>query len=103
MCGYFWIGFIDFIFAGKTLINFTSLFSLDDFEKNDNVVLSYLKNKYRQFYWSSQYICSEWSKKLKLNEINKIKDYFNSEIQERKIMSKKGSKYIAAFDYIDKL
>ena len=40
--------------------------------------------------------------KLRLNEINKIKDYFNSEIQERKVMSKKLSKYIAAFDYIDK-
>ena len=40
--------------------------------------------------------------KLRLNEINKIKDYFNSEIQERKVMSKQLSKYIAAFDYIDK-
>ena len=40
--------------------------------------------------------------KFRLNEINKIKDYFNSEIQERKIMSKKLSKYIVAFDYIDK-
>ena len=40
--------------------------------------------------------------KFRLNEINKIKDYFNSETQERKIMSKKLSKYIAAFDYIDK-
>ena len=40
--------------------------------------------------------------KFWLNEINKIKDYFNSEIQEGKIMSKKLSKYIAAFDYIDK-
>ena len=27
-------------------------------------------------------------RKIKLNEINKIKDYFHSEIQERKIMSK---------------
>ena len=35
--------------------------------------------------------------KFRLNEINKIK-----EIQERKIMSKKISKYIAAFDYCDK-
>ena len=26
--------------------------------------------------------------KFRLNEINKIKDYFSSEIQERKIMSK---------------
>ena len=31
-----------------------------------------------------------------------IEDYFNSEIQERKTMSKKLSKYISAFDYIDK-
>ena len=40
--------------------------------------------------------------KFRLNEINKIKDYFNSEIQERKTISKKLSKYIAAFHYIDK-
>ena len=40
--------------------------------------------------------------KFRLNEINKIKDYFNTEIQERKTMKQKLSKYIAAFDYIDK-
>ena len=40
--------------------------------------------------------------KFRLHEINKIKDYISSEIQERKTMSKKLSKYIAAFDYIDK-
>ena len=33
---------------------------------------------------------------------DEIKDYFNSEIQERKAMSKTLSKYIAAFDYVDK-
>ena len=37
-----------------------------------------------------------------LNEINKIKDYFNFEIQERMSMSKKLSKYIAVFYYIDR-
>ena len=40
--------------------------------------------------------------KFRLNEINKIEDYFNSEIQERKTISKKLSKYIVAFDYVDK-
>ena len=40
--------------------------------------------------------------KFRLNEINEIKDYFNSEIQERKAISKKLSKCIAAFEYIDK-
>ena len=33
MCGYFCIGFIDFMFSGKTLIDFTGLFSPYDFEK----------------------------------------------------------------------
>ena len=41
-------------------------------------------------------------KKFRLNGINKIKSYFNSEIQERKTMSKKLRKYIVAFDYIYK-
>ena len=40
--------------------------------------------------------------KFRLNEINKIKYYVNSEIQERKMMSKNLSKYSAAFDYFDK-
>ena len=37
-----------------------------------------------------------------INGINKTKDYFNWEIQERKATSKKLSKYIATFDYFDK-
>ena len=41
--------------------------------------------------------------KFRLNEINKIKNYSNSEIRERKEISKKLSKYIAAFDYADKI
>ena len=41
--------------------------------------------------------------KIRSNEINKIKDYFNSEIKEREAISKKLSKYIVAFDYADKI
>ena len=40
--------------------------------------------------------------KFRLNAINKIKDYFNSEIQEKKTMSKNLGKYISTFNYIDK-
>ena len=43
MCGYFSIGFIDFMFAGKILIDFISLFSPYDFKKNDDIILSYFK------------------------------------------------------------
>ena len=43
MCGCFCIGFIDFMFAGKNLIDFTSLFSPYHFEKNDKIILNYFK------------------------------------------------------------
>ena len=35
-------------------------------------------------------------------KINEIKDYFVAEIKERELMSKRLSKYIASFDYVDK-
>ena len=41
--------------------------------------------------------------KYRLDEINKIKKYFNAKIKERKDIAKKISKYIVAFDYADKL
>ena len=37
------------------------------------------------------------------SKINEIKDCFIAEIRERKLMSKNLSKYIASFDYLDKL
>ena len=33
MCSYFYIKFIDYMFAGKTLVDFTRMFSLYDFKK----------------------------------------------------------------------
>ena len=44
MCGHFCIGFIDFMLAGKTLTDYTALFSPYDFNKNDQIILSYFKD-----------------------------------------------------------
>ena len=41
--------------------------------------------------------------KIRLNKITKIENYFHQEINQRKSCSKKLSKYVAAFDYIDKI
>ena len=41
MCGYFYIGFIDFMLAGKILTDFTNLFSPNNFKKNDDIILNY--------------------------------------------------------------
>ena len=40
--------------------------------------------------------------KFRLNKINKMKDYFEFEIQEREAVIKKISKCTAVFDYTDK-
>ena len=41
--------------------------------------------------------------KFRLDEISKIENYFHEEINQRKSCSKKLSKYVTAFDYIDKV
>ena len=41
MCGYFCIGFIDFMLAGKTLAEYTNLFSPTNFKKSDYIILYY--------------------------------------------------------------
>ena len=43
MCGYFCIGFIDFMLKGKSLLNYTNLFSPSDYEKNDKIMLKYFE------------------------------------------------------------
>ena len=44
ICGYFCIGFINFMFKGKSLTDYTNLFSPNDFKNNDDVILNYFMN-----------------------------------------------------------
>ena len=41
--------------------------------------------------------------KFRLDEISKIENYFINEINQRKLCSKKLSKYVAVFDYVDQV
>ena len=41
--------------------------------------------------------------KFRLNKMTQIENYINQEIRQRKSYSKKLSKYVADFDYIDKI
>ena len=46
MCGYFCIGFIDFMLKGKSLFDYANLFSPNDYENNDKIIkkiLIYIK------------------------------------------------------------
>ena len=44
MCRYFCIGFIDFLLVGKTLTDYTNMFSPHDFNKNGSIIFSYFKD-----------------------------------------------------------
>ena len=43
MCGYFCIGFIYFILKGKSLLEYTNLFSPNDYKKNDKIISKYFQ------------------------------------------------------------
>ena len=36
-------GFIDFMLKGKSLLDYTNLFSTNDYEKSDKIILKYLQ------------------------------------------------------------
>ena len=38
MCGYFCIGFIDFMLKGKSLLDYINSFSLHEYKKNDKII-----------------------------------------------------------------
>ena len=41
MCGYFCIGFINYMFMGKSLTDYTNLFLPNNCKKNDDIILNY--------------------------------------------------------------
>ena len=46
---------------------------------------------------------TDTANKYRLDEINKIRDYFNNEINKRKDIIKKLNKYLVSCDYLDKI
>ena len=43
MCGYFCMGFIEFMLNGKILLDYSNLFSPKKYEKNDKIILKYFQ------------------------------------------------------------
>ena len=72
--------------TGKKLTDFTNIFFPYNFKKNEI-------NKIN---------LSEQTK-FRLTEIIETENYFSQEINQRKACNKKLSKYVTAFDYIDKI
>ena len=46
MCRFYCITFIEYMLAGTALLDYTNLFSPNDYNKNDKIIYRYFKNKY---------------------------------------------------------
>ena len=46
MCGFSCIAFIEYMLPAKTFLDYTNLFSLNDYKKNDKVICKYFECKY---------------------------------------------------------
>ena len=44
MCGYFWIGYIDFMLKGKSSLDYTNLFPSNEYGKNDKIIILFFNN-----------------------------------------------------------
>ena len=49
MCGYFCIGFTDFMLKGKSLLEYTGLFSANKYKKNDKIMVKYFQLNLNKF------------------------------------------------------
>ena len=99
MCGYFCIEFINYMLKGKTLLDYTNLFSPNDFKRTTKLLKEYLEmNNIIELTDKAELSSSERTvNKYRLDEINKIRYYFDNEFKERKDIIKKLNKYLVTF------
>ena len=71
MCGYFYIGFIDFMLKGKSLLDYTNLFSPNECKNNDKTILKYFQQNLNKLKCIAMFETS--IKNLKILNIKNLK------------------------------
>ena len=89
MCEFYCIVFIEYIIAGKTLLDYTNLFSLNDYQKNDKVTYKYFKDKCDK---------RKYGRRLQIKKIDETRNYFSEEIQQNDLMGEKHKEVCTAIN-----
>ena len=76
MCGYFCIEFINYMLKGKTLLDFLIYFLLMILKRTIKLLKEYLRMNNLELTDVNKY---------RLDEINKIKEYFEMKLKKEKI------------------
>ena len=88
MCGFYHIAFIEYMLAGKTLLDYTNLFSQNDYNMNDKMIYKYFKDKYVKSL-------------VQFKKIDETRNYLLDEIKHKDLMSKKHKKTCKYLNYIE--
>ena len=59
MCGFYCIVFIEDMLLGKTLLDYTNLFSPNEYKNNDKIIYKYFKDKYVKVDETRNYLLGE--------------------------------------------
>ena len=83
MCGFYCTPFIEYALSGKTLLDYTNLFSPYDYKKNDKIIyISILKIN----------MVEKSSLEFRLRKIDETRNYLLDEIKHNDLMSEKYKK-----------
>ena len=52
---YFWNGFFDFMLKGKSLLEYTHLFSPNEYKKNDKIILRHFQQKLNKLKYTAMF------------------------------------------------
>ena len=87
MCGFYCIAFIEYILEGKTLLDYTTLFSPNIYKKNDNIIYKYYKDKHLK-------------SRIYTEKIYETKNYIIEEVKHNNLMSEKYEKTCRYLNYV---
>ena len=82
MCGFYCIAFIEYMLPGKTLLDYTNLFSPNDYKKNDKIIYKFLKID----------MAEKASLEFRLRKIDETRNNILEEIKHNNLMSRKYKK-----------
>ena len=75
MCAFYCIAFIEYMITGKALLDYTKLFSPNDYKKNEKIIYKYFKDKYGK------------SLEFRLRKIDETRNYLLDEIKHNDLLS----------------
>ena len=90
MCEYYCIEFIKYMLAGKVSLDYTRLFSRNEYKRNYKIIHKYFKDKYVKF-------------QIRLTKINETRNFLLEEIKHNNLMNEKHKNTCKYLNYVKHL